>query len=127
MLLGPSGKRLQGATVSKAIFGKFSAPFAAKVLAPPGRHIKTPEIRGRDREYLGNIWFLFKGKEYVASFLQGMESSRKGRECPDPWEDPKSRALHSGLYQSYGVDYGTLRWIHFFGSNLGSGHSLKGY
>ena len=30
-----------------------------------------------------------------------------GSASVDPWEDPKSRSANSGLYYSYGVDYGT--------------------
>ena len=37
-----------------------------------------------------------------------------GSPNPDPREDPKSRPSNPGLLYSYEVDYGALRWIHFF-------------
>ena len=40
---------------------------------------------------------------------------------PDPREDPKSRSPNSGLYYSYGVDYGVLRWIYFLDPPRGLG------
>ena len=45
-----------------------------------------------------------------------------GRAFPDPWEDPKSRSpIFSGLQYSYGVDWGTLKWICFLDPSSGLG------
>ena len=39
---------------------------------------------------------------------------------PEPWEDPQNRTPppNSGLQDSYGVDYRTLRWIHFLDKSI---------
>ena len=44
---------------------------------------------------------------------------------PDPWEDPKSRTPNSGLQNSYGVDYRTLRGIYFLDAPRGLGRQGK--
>ena len=45
---------------------------------------------------------------------------------PDPWEDPESRTPSSGLQNSYGVDYRTLRGIYFLDPPRGLGMEAGG-
>ena len=39
----------------------------------------------------------------------------------DLQEDPKSRSPNSGLQYSYGLDYGTFRWIYLLDASRGVG------
>ena len=41
--------------------------------------------------------------------------------CPDPRKDPKSTTPNSGLQNSHGVDFRTLRWMYFLDPLRGLG------
>ena len=44
-----------------------------------------------------------------------------GETSPDPRQDPENRFPHSRLQYSYGVDYGTIRWIYILDPPRGLG------